>query len=134
MLGHDLPPVPPFEIEALPQALRQWVADIAERMQIPLDVPAACAIVSLGGCVNRRALIQPKAADPSFEVVPNLWGGIILPPGFLKSPTLQLVTRPLVNVENLWRAEHESAVAAFDLDLEQSEIERAPGGSHAKVP
>src|ERR1035437_7193232 len=88
-LGCDLPPVKAFELSLLAEALRAWVADIAERMQVPLDAPAVCAVVALAGCVSRRAVIQPKAADTSFQKVPNLWGGIVLPSGFLKSPVLQ---------------------------------------------
>jgi Protein of unknown function (DUF3987) len=124
-LGGDIPPVPSFKVEFLPEALRPWVTDTAERMQVPLDVPAACAVVALGGCVNRRAVIQPKTADSSWKVVPNLWGGIVLPPGFLKSPTLNVITHPVVRIEDFWRIEYESAVAAFNLEREQSEIERA---------
>lgn len=64
-LGTDLPAVFPFRDEFLPEAVRPWVRDIAERMRVPQDVPAACTIASLGGSVNRRAMIQPKAADPN---------------------------------------------------------------------
>src|ERR1051326_4211025 len=38
-LGGDLPPVASFDLALLPMALRPWAADIAERMQIPIDFP-----------------------------------------------------------------------------------------------
>lgn len=34
-------------------------------------------------------------ADASWVVVPNLWGGIIAPPGFMKSPVMAAMVRPL---------------------------------------
>lgn len=124
-LGHDLPPVPQLQRELLPRALRPWITDVAERMQVPLDIPGACGITPLAGCINRRALIQPKAADDGWWVVPTLWGGVILPPGFLKSPTLQLITQPLVEIEGLRRAEYAHESAAFELEGELFNIELA---------
>src|SRR5262249_38789040 len=85
-LESELPPVEPFADDLLPVALRPLVRDVAERMQTPADYPAVVAVLCLAGVVNRRAVIQPKAHDTSWVVVPNLWGGIIAPPGFMKSP------------------------------------------------
>lgn len=59
-LGCELPPVLPFNGDLLPTNLRPLVEDVAERLQVPPDFPAASAIVALAGVVNRRALIQPK--------------------------------------------------------------------------
>ena len=62
-LGGALPPVEPFSEALLPDSLRALVADTAERMQIPPDIPGAFTVLCLAGCVNRRANIQPKARD-----------------------------------------------------------------------
>lgn len=121
-LGSDLPHVKAFELSLLPDVLQSWVADIAERMQVPPDAPAACAVVALAGCVNRRAVIQPKAADTTFQKVPNLWGGIVLPSGFLKSPVLQCVTRPIARIEADWRKEHEDQLSEYVYQKEKAEI------------
>ena len=124
-LGSDLPPVKAFELSLLPETLRPWVADIAERMQVPLDVPAACAVVALAGCVNRRAVIQPKEADTGFQKVPNLWGGIVLPSGYMKSPVVKCVTGPLARIEEQWRLEHGSGLSDYVRHKEQAGIELA---------
>ena len=71
------------------------VRDVSERMQVPMDYPAVILVLCLAGAVNRRATIQPKANDTGWVVVPNLWGGIIAAPGFMKSPVIQACTRPL---------------------------------------
>jgi putative DNA primase/helicase len=109
-LDGELPSVRTFEEALLPESFRPLVCDVAERMQTPLDFPAAVAIVSLAGAVGRRARIQPKAADSSWIVVPNLWGGIVAPPGQLKSPIITAMTSPLHAIERGWRGDHEKAL------------------------
>jgi hypothetical protein len=39
---------------------------------------------SLAGLCGRRALIQPKALDDSWLIVPNLWEAIIAGPGMME--------------------------------------------------
>ena len=39
----------PFDPELLPEVLRPWVLDLAERLQVPADYPAAGLIVMLAG-------------------------------------------------------------------------------------
>jgi putative DNA primase/helicase len=117
-----LPPVQPLPLEYLPRALRPLIQDTAERMQVPSDYPAANAVVTLGGCVNRRAIIQPKREDFSWKVVPKLWGGIVGPPGFLKSPVTRAVTSPVVHIEELWREEHRLAAEDYEVAMEQAEL------------
>jgi hypothetical protein len=48
--------------------------------------------------------------DTGWVIVPNLWGGIIAPPGYLKSPVIQMATRPLNLIQTEWRREHEEAL------------------------
>jgi putative DNA primase/helicase len=117
-----LPPVQPLPLEYLPRALRPLIQDTAERMQVPADYPAANTIVALGGCVNRRAIIQPKREDFSWKVVPKLWGGIVGPPGFLKSPVTRAVTSPVVHIEEIWCEEHRLAAEDYEVAMEQAEL------------
>jgi putative DNA primase/helicase len=73
----ELKPVPAFDAETLlPQALRAWIMDEAERMPCPPDFIAAAALVALGSIVGARCAIKPKARD-SWLIVPNLWGGLV---------------------------------------------------------
>jgi putative DNA primase/helicase len=124
-LASELPPVEAFSLDLLPASFRDLVADVAERMQVPMDYPAVLAVLCLAGAVNRRAVIQPKANDTGWVVVPNLWGGIIAPPGFMKSPVLQAATRPLNQIQTEWRQEHEEALKGFGREKEEYELRRA---------
>jgi len=121
----ELPAVQSFSEALLPDSLRPLVSDVAERMQVPLDYPAAAAVLCLAGAVNRRAVIQPKANDTGWVEVPNLWGGIIAPPGFMKSPVINAATRPLELIQTEWRREHEESLKAYAREKEECELRRA---------
>ena len=121
----DLPPVQAFTEDLLPDSFRPLARDVTERMQVPMDYPGVVMILCLAGVVNRRAIIQPKANDTGWVIVPNLWGGIIAPPGFMKSPVIQAATRPLGNIQTEWWREHEEGLKEFARALEESELRRA---------
>jgi putative DNA primase/helicase len=116
-LAQSLPDVAQFDLELMPESFRPLVKDVAERMQVPLDFPAVAAIATLAGVTNRRAVIQPKRNDHTWTVVPNLWGGIVAPPGMLKSPVLSCMTQPVRAIETEWREAHEDA----DRDFQSAE-------------
>jgi putative DNA primase/helicase len=121
----ELPPVEVFSEDLLPASLRPLVRDVTARMQVPLDFPAVVMVLCLAGAVNRRAVIQPKAQDTGWVVVPNLWGGIIAQPGFMKSPVIHAATRPLNRIQTEWRQEHEEALKDFAREKEEYELRRA---------
>jgi putative DNA primase/helicase len=121
----ELPPVETFFADLLPDSLRPLVADVTERMQVPMDHPAVVMLLCLAGAVNRRAVIQPKANDTGWVVVPNLWGGIVAPPGFLKSPVIQAVTRPLIQIQTEWRNQYQAALKDFARAKEEYELRRS---------
>lgn len=113
-LGDDLLPVPAFDHAMLPQAFRDHVCDVADRMQVPIDLPSVCAVTTLAGAVNRRAIMQPKRADSGWQVTPNVWGGVVAPPGQMKSSVLGIFTGHLTRIESRWRFEHESELEEFE--------------------
>ena len=104
----NLPSVPAFSYDLLPEALRGWVADIAERMQCPPDFLAVGAVVALSSLVGPKVVIHPKAQD-DWAVVPNLWGMLIAPPGAMKSPALAEVLKPIFRLEANEREAHSEA-------------------------
>ena len=93
-LPEGLPAVPAFDSVLLPETLRPWVEDIAERIQCAPEFPAIGAMVALAAVVGRQVGIRPRLHD-DWTVVPNLWGAVVGRPGLLKSPALAEVMRPL---------------------------------------
>ena len=137
-LPEELPPVAPFDAELLPEALRGWVADIAERMQCPPDFAAVGAIVALSSLIGARAVVAPKQRD-DWRVVPNLWGLIVGRPGVMKSPALGEVLKPLHRLEAGEREQHQAAHQSWELDCKVAGMaaeakEREAKGLAAKDP
>ena len=124
-MAESLPDVAQFDLELMPESFRPLVKDVAERMQVPLDFPAVAAIATLAGVTNRRAVIQPKRNDHTWTVVPNLWGGIVAPPGMLKSPVLSCMTQPARAIESEWRKAHEDAEQDYQSAQESQELKLA---------
>ncbi|MEF8753333.1 MAG: YfjI family protein [Accumulibacter sp.] len=107
-------PVEPFDVALLPEALAPWVADIAERMQCPIDFPAVGAMVALSSVVGRKACIRPKRHD-DWQVTPNLWGVIVGRPGVMKSPALAEVLRPLDRLAAIAGEAHKAALRDHEI-------------------
>ncbi|MBZ5643434.1 MAG: DUF3987 domain-containing protein [Acidobacteriia bacterium] len=118
----ELPPVEAFSQDLLPISFRSLAQDVADRMQVPIDYPAIAMVLCLAGVVNRRACVQPKVNDSGWLVVPNLWGGIIAPPGFMKSPVIQCAIRPLNQIQTDWRQEYEDAQKNYAIAKEEYEL------------
>ena len=49
-----------FDPELVPEASPTVGLDVAERLQVPADYPAATLLVMLAGALGRRALIRPQ--------------------------------------------------------------------------
>ncbi len=90
----NLEPVPAIVPEMVPEVFRGWLRDIATRGCFPFEYVAATLIVALSGVIGRKVAIRPKRYD-DWVVVVNLWGIIVGPPGFLKTPAVEAVMRPL---------------------------------------
>ena len=121
----ELPRVEAFSEDLLPASFRPLVRDLTERMQVPMDYPAIVMVLCLAGAVNRRAIIQPKANDTGWVVVPNLWGGIVGLPGIMKSPVIHVATHPLSEIQAEWWGDHEEASKDYAWAKEECELRRA---------
>jgi hypothetical protein len=96
--SNKLSDVAQFEDELLPDVFRDYVLDIADRLQCPPDFSAAAAITFAGGVLGRRIGIRPKRRD-DWLVVPNLWGAAIGRPGVMKTPAIAQVQTFLNRLE-----------------------------------
>ena len=130
-LPDPLPPVPAFDADLMPAALRSWVMDIAHRMQCPPDFTAVGAIAAISSLIGARAVVRPKEHD-DWQVTPNLWALVVGRPGVMKSPALGEVMRPLNRLEaverELFQAEHE----AWRIDCKVSKIQDDANEKKAK--
>ena len=116
-------PVPTLPAALLPAPLRPWLADVAERVSIPLEFVAAPAIVALGSVVGRGVAIRPMARD-DWQNPGNLWGGIVGPPGSMKTPAVSEALRPVRRLAAEARQRFEDAEATREADLEALDAKR----------
>ena len=123
-LSGALAPVGPFEPELLPESLRALVVDVAERLQVPLDYPAAAVLVMLAGALGRRALIHPQRYDHHWTVIPNLWGAIVGRSGVMKSAVLRAVLRPLRRRQALALTVYECEREAYQCQLQKEAAQK----------
>jgi putative DNA primase/helicase len=114
---YALPPVPALGAEMLPESLRGWLSDIADRVGCPLEFPTVGALTALGIVIGHKVVIRPKRHD-DWSVTPNLWGAIVGRPGVLKTPALKESIRPLRRLEAGARDVHEQAMNSFRVDLD----------------
>jgi putative DNA primase/helicase len=117
----ELKPVPGFDADTLlPETLRAWIIDEAERMPCSPDFIAAATVVALGSIIGARCAIKPKARD-NWLIVPNLWGGIVGDPSAKKSPAWGVALKPLdrliakaLDVHTAALADHETDKVVFE--------------------
>jgi putative DNA primase/helicase len=114
-----------FDPALLPSAFRNLVYDTAERMQTPPDFMAVSLMTCLAAAVGRRVRIQPKAEDIGWVVTPNIWGGICAAPGLLKSPTIEVATQTLNDIQKKWLRKYEAEVKEFKIEQEKFDVRRS---------
>lgn len=87
---------PPFPVDVLPPFLASMVAEVAEALQVPPDLPATLGLASVSVAAGGRVDVTPKRGriEPT-----NLYTVVALAPGSRKSPTVSIMTRPLVAAE-----------------------------------
>lgn len=111
----SLPPVDPFDPEMLPEALRGYVFDVADRQQSVPDFVAVAALCGLAAMIGNRVRVGPKQNDDWIEV-PNLWGAIIGPPSAMKSPAMQSALGPVYALQDEMRRVWQATIEAGDID------------------
>jgi hypothetical protein len=102
-------------------------------MQITPDIPAIGAVTALSAVIGRRVQIMPKVRDEGWIVIPNLWGMVVAPPGYMKSPALSAVMGPLHKLERDANREHESALALYEMNKERVALANSAAKSVALV-
>ena len=101
-----MPVAPTMPAILVPEPLRLWVADIADRTRLPIEMVAAPAIVAAAAGVGRAVGLRPGEYD-DFTVVSSLWGAVIARPGWMKSAAITEAFRPLGRLAAAAREAHQ---------------------------
>lgn len=109
--------VPPFPLDALPEVLGEYVADLSVALQTPPDLAGLLSLSAVAAAVARRVRLQVR---PDWQEPVNIYVAVILPPAARKSPVFSAVTKPLREFERT-----EAARTAASTALMQSKLEIA---------
>ncbi len=127
-LPEDVLPAPKLNEKLIPAEWREWLTDIADRMQCPRDYPTVAAIVSAAALIGNKIRIKPKKRD-IWQVTANLWGAVVGLPSLLKSPAVNEGMFFFREIEKKERALYEAKLKEADFDKEfadakQSELKK----------
>ena len=110
-----LSPLPKCNAAALlPSPLKECALADSVLLNIPVDGPAACRVVSLAGAVGARARVIVRQG---FKVIPNLFGGIIAPPSTRKTDIPDQSISVFKRLEQAMRKIFLRAVKQHNVDL-----------------
>jgi putative DNA primase/helicase len=105
----------------MPEMLRPWCEDAAERMQAPPDYVAVAIMAALGSLIGLKVGIRPKVLDDWTEHA-NVWGGGIGTPGIMKSPSFSEGLRPLKMLAAAARDAYKVKRASYEIDLLSAKV------------
>jgi putative DNA primase/helicase len=111
--------------EHFPQTCRPFLADIALRLQCPLEYAAAPFIVAFSSLVGRRVALRLHQHD-DWLVVPNLWGAVVGQPGTMKSAASARALAPLIDLENEAFTTFRQELSRFNMRRRMSRYEGRP--------
>ena len=106
--------LPPFPVDALPPAIKEYVQAVAESTQTPVDMSASAALAVLALCQQGKYRIAGKE---DWREPLNLFVVIVAEPSERKSAVINFMTRPV----NLYEAEYNQQHAGA---LERSRMEK----------
>ena len=112
-LPDPLPPVPVLDAALLPASVRDWCADTAEGLNVPLAFTGIPAMVALAGAIGRGIAVAMKEHGRWFER-PILWGCVIGRPSSGKSPALAPARAMLERLAGEERKAHEADTRAYE--------------------
>ncbi len=97
-------PVEPFNPLQLPMPFMDYIYDVSERQQAPLDFVAVAALCGLAALIGNGVRIAPKQHD-DWKIVPNLWGALIGQPSTYKTPAMKAALAPITYLQKQWYKE-----------------------------
>jgi hypothetical protein len=118
-LPNSLRKVRELEVGCLPSTIRDAVVDIAERLSCPVDYVATPLLVGAGAIIGNRIGILPRQHDDTWEVYPAFWGGIVGPPGSMKTPAQNEAMKPLRHIEEQDNIAYAATAAKYQSDKKQ---------------
>ncbi|MDP9359288.1 MAG: YfjI family protein [Chloroflexota bacterium] len=120
----SLPPVPPFPVDVLPDAIRRYVSEAAAAIGVPPELVAVPLLACAAACVGRTRRIVLKEG---FEQRPILWAAVVGRPGTAKSPALAAAQKLIDALQAEAHERYELAMADYERELDEWKRAEAKG-------
>lgn len=99
VLTDDEVEIPEFHEDLMIPGVKEFAIDVAHRMNnASLVFMAVATLLAMSASIGRKVLVRPKQHD-NFSIVPTLWGMLIAPPSYKKTPLYSAALRPLDEME-----------------------------------
>ncbi len=129
LLLHSLPPVPPFPVDVLPDAIRRYVSEAAAAIGVPAELVAVPLLTCAAACIGRTRRIVLK---DGFEQRPILWAAVVGRPGTAKSPALAAAQKLIDALQAEAYERYELAMGDYERELEEWKRAEAKGPKPVK--
>lgn len=91
--------LPKITKDMLPSQIGNWVADVCERIESPLEVGVVNALSLIGNLIGNRVAIKPKQNDYNYLEYPNIWGMVIGSPSMKKTPVFAEISKSVNRIQ-----------------------------------
>ena len=118
---------PQFPVDVLPEQLRLFVVEVAQSLQVPVDLPAMLSLATLSLAVGGKYEVMPK---PDWIEPVNLYIVMVMPSATRKSAVFSQFVEPIKRYEkklyDLFRPKIEKSRSDFNiLQAKQKKLEKA---------
>ena len=113
--------VPPFPTALLPQPFRNFVEDIADRLQVPPCFPAIPTVISVATVLGRGVRLQPKRHDYKWTERACLWGVLISKVSARKTPATSEALAPICKIQSELMERYRAELALWKLNEERGD-------------
>lgn len=108
-------PSEPFPVDALPEVLRDFCTEVAQAVQVSIDMAAVCALGAVSAAAMGRYTVQVK---PTWQEVAQLYVLLIARPSDRKSPTIKWTAQQLYEEQKRYNAAHNADVSEYKARLQ----------------
>lgn len=111
----DLSRLPVFPVECLPEKIKGYVEEVAESLQVPVDMAAVSALTVVSLCVQGKYVVNPK---PGWIEPLNLYSVVVARPSERKSPVMREMTDVIYQYIQEENQRREPEIAQYNLEKE----------------
>ncbi|AWM36961.1 DNA polymerase I, thermostable [Gemmata obscuriglobus] len=127
----EIPPYIPFPTHLLPPVVRAYVEATAAAMNCDRAYSALPALAALGAAIGSSHVASPKKR---WKEPPYIWALPVGKSGAIKSPPYRDVEDLAEDINDRLEAEYRTALAAYEVELEQWEDAKQDGADPGARP